>query len=104
MKIYAIPIAKGKIAYHCHSLYKPSGLVGKLINKATDKWDLLSKSPKDSFKNKFFIWSSDVLDKIDSHEWFLKSVPPFQKDSPPSKVFLFIPFLFGMDIQNTFVG
>ncbi|KAI9299228.1 hypothetical protein K502DRAFT_322433 [Neoconidiobolus thromboides FSU 785] len=79
MKIYIIPILKGRYGLYCSSNIKSSGIVGKGIDYASRKWEQLSLAKPTTIKYKLYQWGLKVLDKVEHNETFFKSIPSIQE-------------------------
>ncbi|KAJ1994504.1 hypothetical protein H4R33_000210 [Dimargaris cristalligena] len=76
MRLFVVPIFKNHWGYHCQTSVLPSGRLARWVDYASTKWEGLSAAKPNSWKFRLYTSGSNLMDKIDYHEWFLKSVPP----------------------------
>ena len=55
--------------------------IDSLVDKASSKWEHLSKSEEGSMKRRLYSFGNRMMDRIDADEWFLKEVPRHAGDA-----------------------
>ncbi|KAJ1649199.1 hypothetical protein IWQ61_009638 [Dispira simplex] len=75
MRFFVLPLFKDQWAFHCQTSTPPTGRVARWVDYASRKWEGLAEAPLKSWKNRLYQTGMRLMDRIDHHEWFLKSVP-----------------------------
>ncbi|KAJ1984975.1 hypothetical protein H4R34_000319 [Dimargaris verticillata] len=75
MRLLVVPIYQSQWAYHCSTTIRPTGRLASWVAYATRKWEALAEAKTRTWRRRLYATGTGLMDKIDYHEWFLKSVP-----------------------------